>query len=604
MLGGSAGSIVYQTAADTTNHLALSGTQKSILTAGASAPTYITNVKASSGTASNTTSTGQSLEVTSGGLGVLGNSYFGDSLGVRTDLKVEGATNATNQTSGSLQVVGGAGFGGDIYAAGGDFGNIRVGITGDNEIDTSSGNLTIDSAGGTVTVDDNLTVVGNLTVQGTTTYVDSTVTNVADPIITIGGGANGAAPTADDNKDRGIAFQWHNGTNARTGFFGFDDSTGFFTFISSATFTNEVVAPAGGTTKGAIDAYLAGGTAMSIPYQSAPNTTAFLAAGTSGYILQTNGTGSAPTWVSAGSLGAGSASTLNTVAQTANASYYLTFVDSNNATAAAESFYTSSTIYYNPQTANLVIGGDLTVSGGQVTMDTTSTRDKYRVYNDSTYAIGFQNTVTFGAINSDWAMTFQNSDTAARGFWWGDAAHTTAQGAMALSTDGKLTVAHSVRLGYGETDTTVPGATYRLDVSGDTYISGNVGIGIAPTYKLHVNGSFAATTKSFVIDHPTKPGWKLRYGSLEGPENGVYVRGRLTGKNVIELPDYWTKLVDPDSITVTLTPIGEHQKLYVKDIKDNTVVIGGSKAVDCFYTVWAERIDVDKLKVELSSNNL
>jgi hypothetical protein len=43
----------------------------------------------------------------------------------------------------------------------------------------------------------------------------------------------------------------------------------------------------------------------------------------------------------------------------------------------------------------------------------------------------------------------------------------------------------------------------------------------APSYKLQVNGSFAATTKSFVIDHPTKPNKKLRYASLEGPENGT-----------------------------------------------------------------------------------
>ena len=38
--------------------------------------------------------------------------------------------------------------------------NVRVGVTGAQEIDTSSGNLTIDSAGGTVTVDDALIVNG------------------------------------------------------------------------------------------------------------------------------------------------------------------------------------------------------------------------------------------------------------------------------------------------------------------------------------------------------------------------------------------------------------------------------------------------------------
>jgi hypothetical protein len=134
---------------------------------------------------------------------------------------------------------------------------------------------------------------------------------------------------------------------------------------------------------------------------------------------------------------------------------------------------------------------------------------------------------------------------------------------------------------------------------------GNIGIGTtAPAYKLQVNGSFAATTKSFVIDHPTKPDMKLRYGSLEGPENGVYVRGRLKN-NKIELPDYWTKLVDPESITVSLTSVGKHQDLYVKSIENNTITVANSnlvaKGIDCFYVVYGERCDVDKLQVEIAN---
>jgi hypothetical protein len=132
--------------------------------------------------------------------------------------------------------------------------------------------------------------------------------------------------------------------------------------------------------------------------------------------------------------------------------------------------------------------------------------------------------------------------------------------------------------------------------------AGNVGVGTtSPGYKLQVNGSFAATTKSFVIDHPTKPNMQLRYGSLEGPENGVYIRGKLTG-NTIELPDYWLGLVHEDSITVSLTPIGQHQKLYVKDIVNNTILVGNENLLgktNCFYTVFAERKDVDKLEVEI-----
>jgi hypothetical protein len=88
-----------------------------------------------------------------------------------------------------------------------------------------------------------------------------------------------------------------------------------------------------------------------------------------------------------------------------------------------------------------------------------------------------------------------------------------------------------------------------------------------------ISGALNATTKSFNIPHPTKVGKDLRYGSLEGPEFGVYVRGTLKGSNIIELPDYWTKLVDANTITVSLTPIGKHQKLSVKEVKDNTIII-------------------------------
>ena len=115
-----------------------------------------------------------------------------------------------------------------------------------------------------------------------------------------------------------------------------------------------------------------------------------------------------------------------------------------------------------------------------------------------------------------------------------------------------------------------------------------------------VTGLLSATTKSFVIDHPTKEGMKLRHGSLEGPENGVYIRGRLKDNNTIELPDYWTGLVDEETITVNLTPIGRKSPLHsIVDIVDNTVVVeSANDIVDCFYTVFGERKDVERFEVE------
>jgi hypothetical protein len=124
-----------------------------------------------------------------------------------------------------------------VTFAGATIDAVQVGVTTSNEIDTTSGNLTIDSAGGTVTVDDNLVVSGNLTVNGTTTTVNATTITTDDPVVTLGGDS---APSVDDNKDRGIEFRWHDGSNAKVGFFGFDDSSGRFTFIPDATNTSEV----------------------------------------------------------------------------------------------------------------------------------------------------------------------------------------------------------------------------------------------------------------------------------------------------------------------------------------------------------------------------
>ena len=98
----------------------------------------------------------------------------------------------------------------------------------------------------TVTAAVNMVVTGTLTVNGTTTTVNSTTMTVDDPILTLGGDS---APGSDDNKDRGVEFRYHDGSSARIGFFGFDDSTGKFTFLTSATNSSEVFSG----TKGAID---------------------------------------------------------------------------------------------------------------------------------------------------------------------------------------------------------------------------------------------------------------------------------------------------------------------------------------------------------------
>lgn len=109
--------------------------------------------------------------------------------------------------------------------------------------------ITMNVAGGAAELQvagNQVTVVGNFVVQGTTVTVDAETSVVKDPIFQLGGESDGLggviAPSTDDNKDRGLSFQWHNGTSAKVGFFGFDDSTGKFTFVPEATITGEVVA--------------------------------------------------------------------------------------------------------------------------------------------------------------------------------------------------------------------------------------------------------------------------------------------------------------------------------------------------------------------------
>jgi hypothetical protein len=113
-----------------------------------------------------------------------------------------------------------------------------------------------------------------------------------------------------------------------------------------------------------------------------------------------------------------------------------------------------------------------------------------------------------------------------------------------------------------------------------------------------------AQTKNFLIDHPLKKGKKLVHACLEGPENAVYIRGRLTNRTVIDLPDYWENLVNERTVTVSLTAIGAHQDIIVKRIGENQVHLQakGGMPIDCFYHIFAERKDVNKLEIEIDGD--
>ena len=139
--------------------------------------------------------------------------------------------------------------------------------------------------------------------------------------------------------------------------------------------------------------------------------------------------------------------------------------------------------------------------------------------------------------------------------------------------------------------------------------AGNVGIGTGATvnYKLQVNGSFAATTKSFVIDHPTKPDMKLRYGSLESPYHGVRLTGEgvlVNGNATIELPDYIHGLCKQEGSQVQITNIKHGKVIWVEDIEvDNnkfTVAadVNDDKEYKFYWSFTAIRKDIEDMVVE------
>jgi len=174
-------------------------------------------------------------------------------------------------------------------------------------------------------------------------------------------------------------------------------------------------------------------------------------------------------------------------------------------------------------------------------------------------------------------------------------------GSIALGRYNKHGVVDSIfTIGDGKNDSN------RRDLlvarSGSIEIHGNItGSGGANPTNISIDGTLEAAVKSFVIPHPTRPGNKLKYGVLEGPEHAVYFRGR-SNLNIITMPDYWEGLVDLNTMTVDITAIGANQNIYVDSIAENGDVTVGSNTdepLNYFYVVYGERKDIDKLEIEI-----
>lgn len=152
-----------------------------------------------------------------------------------------------------------------------------------------------------------------------------------------------------------------------------------------------------------------------------------------------------------------------------------------------------------------------------------------------------------------------------------------------------------IRSVTGDDDYPADACTRYLQVNGkfdNLQVTSNITAATANIPTITGTASGNKVLAAFDIPHVKDSTKRIRHIVAEGPEPGIYIRGKLKDTNVIELPEYWDGLIDPETITVTLTQIGSSQDLIVDTIEcDKRVIIrsGVGANIHCFYEIWAAR---------------
>ena len=181
----------------------------------------------------------------------------------------------------------------------------------------------------------------------------------------------------------------------------------------------------------------------------------------------------------------------------------------------------------------------------------------------------------------------------------------TAQGTVMIGKDGNMETVNALFVKGDVTIVGNTGQTGNTEQTGDITATGTISaanfVGSVSTASGKSSGA-----KAFDVPHPTKDGYRLRHICIEGPESAVYHRGRLRSQKKIVLPKYWKGLVDIDTITVQLQPIGVHQDIIVKRWDDENVYLQaqGALPINCFFHVYAERKDIEKLIPEYEGTSI
>ena len=309
---------------------------------------------------------------------------------------------------------------------------------------------------------------------------------------------------------------------------------------------------------------------------------AISAAGTAGSVLVSNGA-AAPSW---GAVALGSANSVsgtlgisnggtNATSQTTNG---VNFFNGTSVTSSSALTYVSGagvTATENIRAAGFNIAGNsvitsVTPSGGSA------------IYGALTLAVannGASNTLSIAGSGQSITITGPGTGITGTGTANSLAKFTaTGQIGNANATDNGTTFA--ISLPTTVTSSALTSGTYLTitTAAGDDNSTSDFfirGLNSSSTSKFSVdaNGNLRATTKSFDIEHPTKPGMRLVYGVLEGPEHGVYHRGTVEGKGklTVELPEYWSKLVGED-YSIQLTTWGNYNVHIVEKSETSFII--------------------------------
>lgn len=145
-----------------------------------------------------------------------------------------------------------------------------------------------------------------------------------------------------------------------------------------------------------------------------------------------------------------------------------------------------------------------------VAVESGNSRSKFRLWNtDEKYSIGMESGYNFGGLNNEYATVFSMNNSTNRGWWWGDSDDTKNQGAMSLTTDGRLTIANGIRVGFGEDDTTSPESTgMRVNgtVQATRFLADQTTAGSLPTY---------------LIGETNGTGFRYQWGTIDNFGGGV-----------------------------------------------------------------------------------